>query len=174
MINKTEHERITRIMDGRKKVQKQYSEETGKDWMVVVKGNEGYATWDYQRWLEDKLSDATSPKEEQTPMEVGISRIREVMTWLSQCVDADHELEVSEIKSIWNNLSESISLLEYHVSQFNGKEAVEFAEWIAENQYTHFGFPPAHKWMCEKEGDDNTYTTQELYTLFLNTKNTKP
>ena len=50
-------------------------------------------------------------------------------------------------------------------------DAIEFAEWIAENQYTHFGFPTAHKWMCEKEGDDNTYTTQELYTLFLNTKN---
>ena len=65
MINKEEHERITHIMDDRKKVQKWYSEETGKDWMVVVIGNEGYATWDYQRWLEDKLAATTStePKE---------------------------------------------------------------------------------------------------------------
>ena len=64
MINKEEHERITHIMDVRKKVQKQYSEETGKDWMVVPysHGQEGYASWDYQLWLEDKLA-ATEPKE---------------------------------------------------------------------------------------------------------------
>lgn len=47
---------ITEIRERRKQIQKQYSEEIGKDWMVIFNGNEGYATWDYQRWLEDKLA----------------------------------------------------------------------------------------------------------------------
>ena len=42
----------------------------------------------------------------------GISKIREVMNWISQCVDEDHDLEVSEIKMIWNDLSDAISLIE--------------------------------------------------------------
>lgn len=42
----------------------------------------------------------------------GVSKIREVMNWISQCVDEDHNLEVSEIKMIWNDLSDAISLIE--------------------------------------------------------------
>ena len=46
------------------------------------------------------------------PASEGISKIRQVMNWISQCVDEDHDLEVSEIKMIWNDLSDAISLIE--------------------------------------------------------------
>ena len=86
MINKEEHERITHIMDVRKKVQKRYSEETGKDWMVVVIGNEGYATWDYQRWLEDKLADTTSTEPTGVQITIKEEDNLKVAGWLMQMV----------------------------------------------------------------------------------------
>lgn len=42
MINKTEHERITNIIDGRKKLKEQYEEETGKKNLVA-----------FHKWLKE-------------------------------------------------------------------------------------------------------------------------
>lgn len=58
-------------------------------------------------WLDE-----SSPAGAAEGASEGISKIREVMNWISQCVDEDHDLEVSEIKMIWNDLSDAISLIE--------------------------------------------------------------
>jgi len=97
MINKEEHERITHIMDDRKKVQKRYSEETGKDWMVVVIGNEGYATWDYQRWLEDKLAATTSTEPKGVQITIKKEDNLKVAAWLMQ-----NGIEYSSNPIEWN------------------------------------------------------------------------
>ena len=40
------------------KPQEQYEKETGKQWWInpVCHGELGYASWDYQLWLEDKVT----------------------------------------------------------------------------------------------------------------------
>ena len=60
----------------------------------------------------------------------GISKIREVMNWISQCVDEDHDLEVSEIKMIWNDLSDAISLIESTPHSSEGMAEALRLKWI--------------------------------------------
>lgn len=99
----------------------------------------------------------TSPKEEQTPM--GVVEMAEeiyndkVAHWFNgQIGSSDIKEDVLE------------AMYEY-ASQFNGKEAVEFAEWIKE--YRWVSTSDGIKWM---DLFGNVKTSQELYTLFLNTK----
>ena len=70
---------------------------------------ENYNGWDVTEW---EWLDESSPAGAAEGASEGISKIREVMNWISQCVDEDHDLEVSEIKMIWNDLSDAISLIE--------------------------------------------------------------
>lgn len=104
-----------------------------------------------------KASTPTSPKEEQTPM--GVVEMAEeiyndkVAHWFNgQIGSSDIKEDVLE------------AMYEY-ASQFNGKEAVEFAEWIKE--YRWVSTSDGIKWM---DLFGNVKTSQELYTLFLNTK----
>jgi len=60
----------------------------------------------------------------------GISKIREVMNWISQCVDEDHDLEVSEIKMIWNDLSDAILLIKSTPHSGEGMAEALRLKWI--------------------------------------------
>jgi hypothetical protein len=158
-------------MKSNEQLRKEFEEQTGNKAIVfpACHGETGYASWEYQLWLEQKLLEEYAQQSqpsgmwwvddvnkirgqakafgdkysgsisEQAAAEVGfnaainqvinilsepspagaaegasegISKIREVMNWISQCVDEDHDLEVSEIKMIWNDLSDAISLIE--------------------------------------------------------------
>ena len=97
----------------------------------------------------------------------GISKIREVMNWISQCVDEDHDLEVSEIKMIWNDLSDAISLIESTPHSSEGMaEAVKFAKFLADNDYRP-GSGNKHwfKWNG-MEVDETPLTLEQVYQIF--------
>jgi hypothetical protein len=97
----------------------------------------------------------------------GISKIRQVMNWISQCVDEDHDLEVSEIKMIWNDLSDAISLIESTPHSSEGMaEAVKFAKFLADNDYRP-GSGNKHwfKWNG-MEVDETPLTLEQVYQIF--------
>ena len=97
----------------------------------------------------------------------GISKIREVMNWISQCVDEDHDLEVSEIKMIWNDLSDAISLIESTPHSSEGMAgAVKFAKFLADNDYRP-GSGNKHwfKWNG-MEVDETPLTLEQVYQIF--------
>lgn len=69
--------------------------------LVAESGDETLASKVY------KYAQASTP-----PINDGVEDLRKTLNWLSQCVDSDHALEVSEIKSIWNDISDAISKIE--------------------------------------------------------------
>lgn len=49
-------------------------------------------------------------------------------------------------------------------------DAVEFAEWISKNYYETDDDGLWYKWLLRSKKEDPSYTTDELYQLFLKSK----
>jgi len=109
----------------------------------------------------------TSPKEEQTPIRSKEEILEQAGIYAESQMPQDWDRnDMINMGEFYNHLVKNIFS---QLPQFkDGKEAVEFAEWIMEKDY--WSEHDSKLWA----GDDiinSQLTTQQLYQLFLNTKN---
>lgn len=59
-------------------IRNQFEAETGKGWMVipVTHGENGYASWEYQLWLEQRVAKLSAPQQP-VPQQTGLLTAKE-------------------------------------------------------------------------------------------------
>jgi len=120
-------------MKSKEEVREQYVNEIGKGWMVipVTHGEYGYASWDYQLWLENRCAQQFAS---QPPAPSGME-------------------EAVMIKKLIEYFKQQISLCENREIKYNGVEAYEDALYVCNNALKSASTPPdKEQWVKIEEG----------------------
>ena len=156
------------------KVRNQYEAETGNSWMVVpvTHGENGYASWEYQLWLEAKAYATTLrtagtkklweeiPVSERLPDDDGYYFIKTTAGWDKVWFNKKEE---------WFGTNKQFQYLPTHwlspltLPDETEKRYMEFAEFIGKEDLKLY----SEGW-CQPGGSNGMHlSTTDLYNLFI-------